>query len=367
MRKGEDWAFVDAQGRMVIPFGRYRFQRPAFRETLSGFEEGAEKTYPYFQEGLCPVYSPSFGDKQVGYINRQGALVIPYRYYKASHFYGGKAWAVVPSDDPEALKPYQSLQIDKKGRVLAELFDEARLLRKERLMVQSGFKAEPFCVARQQSPEGTRFLYLDMKGQIAIKGPFLQAHPFSEGLAAVMVERKKAGPLWGFINEKGKWAISPQWQAEPEDFAQGLALVEKVVEGKAQFQFIDRTGEVILTTQERGQAAFTAGQRIIRDGTALESLEGEMKALPAYSWVEGGYTKESPYRAVKLLSDGAYLIFVRKQGKNHFGLMGPDHFPQITPVFDQLEASEAASPLFARMGEKEGFVNRQGLFVLLLE
>ena len=69
------------------------------------------------------------------------------------------------------------------------------------------------------------FAFIDKGGQFRIRlKPTQAAHSFSEGLAAVSLDKK-----WGFIDTKGQFVIPPQfgWVG---DFSDGLAIVTSTPE-----------------------------------------------------------------------------------------------------------------------------------------
>ncbi|KNY29799.1 WG repeat-containing protein [Pseudobacteroides cellulosolvens] len=69
-----------------------------------------------------------------------------------------------------------------------------------------------------------------------------QAHPFSEGLAAVVMDTgdEQLGKRWGYIDTTGQTVISPKY-LEADDFNEGVASVKN-----GTIKFIDKTGKVVL-------------------------------------------------------------------------------------------------------------------------
>lgn len=75
--------------------------------------------------------------------------------------------------------------------------------------------------------------YLDEKGALAIPFDYDGAHDFSEGLAAVQKE-VDGEYKWGFINPQGEEVIPFKFTKEPDDFHDGFAIVRKL-NGKRTF------------------------------------------------------------------------------------------------------------------------------------
>ena len=78
--------------------------------------------------------------------------------------------------------------------------------------------------------------FTDEEGNIAISPQFDFARTFAEGMAGIKMGRK-----WGFINKRGKIVIPPKFDFT-EDFSQGLAKVR--IRGK--WGFIDTTGTQVI-------------------------------------------------------------------------------------------------------------------------
>jgi hypothetical protein len=80
--------------------------------------------------------------------------------------------------------------------------------------------------------------YFDQKRGKLLKPPgyFDELSPFHDGLAAVLKDGK-----YGFINERGKWAISPRFTSKStvSDFHDGAAIVES----NSQKRFINKQGK----------------------------------------------------------------------------------------------------------------------------
>ena len=143
MAKEKLWGYIDKDGEYVV--------EPKFH--------GAGN----FHEGLAVVKL----DWGRGYIDREGKYVIEPKYQYAGPFQDGKARVML--DD---VWEY----IDHEGKPIGEA--EPVKMEEDTVPLE-----EPLPTAK-----GKKFGYTDIDGKFVIKPSFIQAKPFSEGLAAVLVE-----------------------------------------------------------------------------------------------------------------------------------------------------------------------------------
>ena len=143
MGKEKLWGYVDKNGEIVIP--------AQFHDAWN------------FHEGIAAVKV----EWARGYIDHEGRYVVEPKYQYAGPFRDGKARVML--DD---VWEY----IDREGKVLGE----ADPVKMEDDSVAS---EEPYPTAK-----GKKFGYSDSEGKFVIKPAFIQAKPFSEGLAAVLIE-----------------------------------------------------------------------------------------------------------------------------------------------------------------------------------
>jgi predicted negative regulator of RcsB-dependent stress response len=112
---------------------------------------------------------------------------------------------------------------------------------------QNIFKASSKSSARFFHPND--YSYIDKTGKTAIAGPFMEAHPFKSGLAAVM-----QGGKWGYINKSGKLVVPCQYDWAG-DFGGPLAPVES----KEKVGFIDATGKIVIPFKFKDAREFSDG------------------------------------------------------------------------------------------------------------
>lgn len=146
MAKEYKWGYVNEKGEMVI--------EPKFDDAWN------------FHEGLAAVKV----EWARGYINRDGAYVVEPKYQHAGPFRDGKARVML--DD---VWEY----IDRDGNQVGEA---------------TPIKMEDDSVAEESelipTAKGKKFGFADKDGKFIIKPQFVQAKPFSDGRAAVLVEIK---------------------------------------------------------------------------------------------------------------------------------------------------------------------------------
>lgn len=143
MAKEYRWGYINRNGEMVI--------EPIYHDAWN------------FHEGLAVVKV----EWARGYIDREGNYVVEPKYQYAGPFRDGKAKVML--DD---VWEY----IDHEGKKVGDA--EA-----EKMFDDSVPSEEPI-----PTPKGKKFGYADANGNFVIKPQYIQAKPFSEGLAAVLVE-----------------------------------------------------------------------------------------------------------------------------------------------------------------------------------
>jgi hypothetical protein len=116
--------------------------------------------------------------------------------------------------------------------------------------------------------QNRKWSYLDRTGKPAIELTCTAAEDFSDGLAAVLKDRRI-----GFIDRSGAWAIPPRF-AQGRRFREGFARVEFAADGaydptrRQDFGFVDRQGN---RTPEGSYAR--AGE--FSEGLAAVSVKGD--------------------------------------------------------------------------------------------
>lgn len=105
----------------------------------------------------------------------------------------------------------------------------------------------------RESPTG-RYGYIDRTGRFRIPPQFVQAFPFSDGVACVELD----GDRRGIIN--ATVAFTPLSQCGPDiEFHEGLARFSISVNGEEKFGFVDTTGRILVEPQFSVAGHFSEG------------------------------------------------------------------------------------------------------------
>lgn len=304
-----------------------------------------------FEDGAARI---TLNDK-VGFLKRDGKYLVPPIYdsaYKETNetYYLTKdkdLWGIVFADGttikPMSEAPIQfngdigvirvggkSTYIDKKGKQLTkELFDSVSPFQDGMGMVYANGKTRYVTRSGEVLPvtydygsnfsDGYAFVYkdstyhyIDKTGKYVFENnKYVQAKPFSNGLAAFMGSNYK----WGYIDTKGKIVIANQFDYA-YDFDEKLAPVR--VGDK--FGFIDRTGKLVLKAAYTGLSEFENGIANVwtNDKYGYVTSKGEYKTTPASNpnlvFVDGiapvrmMSATESRYYWGYMKSDGSWLV-----------------------------------------------------------
>ena len=242
------WGFIDRQGRVVIP---------------ARFYEAAN-----FSEGLAAVRASD--SSRFGYIKRDGELAIPYSFAWAGDFHDGLAAVAITKG--------RYGYIDKTGRVILQApnwfeagdFSEGLAAVQVEVVndsVYRGYKDRKyafidrtgrFVISPQfdtvgkfsegltlfmQTGERHGYGFIDANGRVLVRPEYVDGKSFSEGLAAVAVKSEDEKIRWGYIDKEGHWAIRPQFQ-NANSFRGGLAAVNCDQYGARCRAYIDKAGSV---------------------------------------------------------------------------------------------------------------------------
>lgn len=206
-----------------------------------------------------------------GFIDAKGNFAFASRFDFAGVFSGGGA---------PVMKDGRRGRVDARGNVSWDA-SAPGVKPPERIIIASRPKdADEFSEGLAPVMEEGAFRYIDASGSVRIRGPFVAAEPFSEGLALVVAESGKervrqyidtsgriaippstlarfegsfrdgrarasgtgkAALLHGYVDKVGKTAIPLEWD-EVGDFVNGLALVRK----DRSWSIIDISGKIVL-------------------------------------------------------------------------------------------------------------------------
>lgn len=169
--------------------------------------------------------------------------------------------------------------------------------------------------------QGGEWGYINNKDKFIIEPQYISCTIFSEGLAAVQTEYGK----WGYINKKGNFVIEPFECHTAGVFKDGMAAVKVKTEYKNCYGFIDKKGEFII------EPKYDYVDSIGEDGVARISITDS-----------GGL--------------GHYGI-VNSEGQIVIDTYSDDEFGYINPFSEGMAAARKEGKLW-------GYINTQGNFVI---
>ena len=181
------------------------------------------------------------------------------------------------------------------------------------------------------------FVMIDNKMETIFDGDFEYVlTDFSEGL--VKAYNKKTNG-WGFINEQGRWIISPLFR-EVEDFSNGLAATKK--DGYSKWGFINKTGEWQIQPSFSFVHSFSDG---------LASVESDGK----FGFIDntGTFVIKPQFYKAQNFSEGMALVQKREKGK--WGYVGKNGEFVINAQFDKAENFQNGIA-FVKIKEKWGLI-----------
>lgn len=256
---------IDKYGKIIVPikytgisapFGDYPILVKISENQYTFInKEGKVVTKQYkgagdFHEGLAAVQifntkeTPEHDDR-IGYINKNGDVVIPPKFYNASYFSEGLASVYTKGKNGLVSWGF----IDKTGKIVIDAQFESA----------GAFHSGMALVSKWDSEKNQNLLgYINKTGKLVVPYQYTYANDFSEGLAAVNVDGK-----WGFIDTTGKVIISPQF-ASASDFSEGFASVAIQSKEGWKYGYIDYEGNWIIEPMYDEAHYFSEGLASVR-------------------------------------------------------------------------------------------------------
>lgn len=290
--------YIDTQGNPVI---------------LPQFEDGwafSDELAIVRKNGLC------------GFINKEGAFVIPAIYDNAAMFFDERAFVHEPGQPITC--------INTNGETVFELTD----------CIEAGFFSEglaPVCNASK------KWGYVNTAGEQVIAAQFDEAYCFAEGCARV-----KLGKLYGFINPNGQFIINPQY-GEANDFSCGLAAV-RGTEYRADWKYINKEGKCVLTNDRYVNINFSEDLMCnweSRHHMVIRNVQGDSLAAT------------QAFDAVGPFSEGLCAVTLAKSS----GFIDKTGLLVINPIYDNTGHFHEGVAIIKQNG-KYGLVDKKGQLVV---
>ena len=220
IRKGEDFAMIDKDGKYFIPYGKYKFNKPR------AFQIDSDRCG--FSNGMCVVRDPD--SEAYGYIDLNGKLVVPCTLKDVTPFMkDGYAWAKHTDSQGREEQVY----IDKGGK-------------KYRLKDQALYNHNVLYAYAVAGSDRYSSFY-NKKGELLFKTKRWYKGSYSEGLIQVDTTYELAGEKTGFMDLKGNLVIPYKLKVrQMSGFSEGLALYETSSNTSFGYAYIDKTGETVI-------------------------------------------------------------------------------------------------------------------------
>lgn len=349
VQKGSAYGLIDPSGNFIVPYGKYQSIKPVLTKT----------TIPSSSSGIFIVPG--------GAINSKGKLItaeFPNSYWTQASEDG----ALIIYHDGN-----QANYMDAEGH---------KFVTKESLQkIVDGLGIVL---------DNSMFGFKNLRGEWVIKPGYTYANPFSEGLAC-MGKRNEFGEMkYGFIDKKGNVAIDFKFSKPPENFHGGLARVVPTDASQFKQAYIDRKGNIVQKLTSTDYYAY------IGNGLYVEALKHEHimdstgKIMTREEFLKGfNLTAQSgnPIDISIDLADGTPgiedgIIGFRKLRGNALPFLGciniktkavlQGTFQNSRPLQFLDPISKLAVARFYLEEDKkyksplrEGYINEQGLFVLV--
>ncbi|HEY6388314.1 MAG TPA: WG repeat-containing protein [Candidatus Acidoferrum sp.] len=322
---------------------------------------------------LYPVFVRQGTSQQaakVGYINRAGLVVIDPTFDDGTYFYDGIAairiknkWGFIDSTGAIRIAPrlpnpgyfdsgvasvsigggYDYGVVDVSGRFVVPPKRQ-----------EIGRFSEGMAWFSPGVPEKHQnYGFLNQKGEVTVAPTFSRAASFSEGLAAVELNRK-----WGFIEESGAFCLEPTYLGVYNDrgnevvagassFRQGLARVHV----GNQYAYIDKKGKVQFQVEADLVLPFAGDRALIRSHGNFGFIDNM-----------GNVKIDIQFSMAYDFSDAMSAVEVAKGSKKLWGIIDRNGKWLVEPRF--LYALPPRSGLcFVETEETIGYVNATGEFV----
>lgn len=217
--------------------------------------------------------------------------------------------------------------------------------------------------------ERGKYGYIDATGRVVIKPQFDGALPFTEGLAAVSIDKK-----WGFIDSSGKVVVPLTYHAVSH-FSDGLAAVTVKDGTSLPCGYIDHAGQFVIKPQSKFVCRdFNEGFALVGvyNETAGEDFDGYINKAGELA-IGGDYVRADPFsEGLALVISFEKTVFINREGETVIDLEGyagrdtlSDEYEPSGPFSEGL--AEVGIKVFSSYGySRFGFMNKKGKVVFKL-
>ncbi|HWR06523.1 WG repeat-containing protein [Sporomusa sp.] len=199
-----------------------------------------------------------------------------------------------------------------------------------------------------------KYGYGDADGHVVIPPVYLQANRFSEGVAAVQIQKG----FWGMINTKGEIVGTLRNVDEVREFSEGLAVVRR----GAKYGYIDKK-QLVVPFKFDAADDFSEGLAVVakREGnTILEKLHNIK-----YGYIDKDGTEVIDYqfRSAGKFKEGIAPVSSEATGFRWGYIDKKGHYVIEAKYFTAREFSDGLAPVTIALGQS-GFIDHQGSLVI---
>ena|GEM_PF-671018 len=276
-----------------------------YRATGSGWREGAfgfidifgnlvvPHFYDYardFNEGRAAVAMGDWewtDDAVWGFIDHMGNEIVPLQYSRVNDFSEGLATAFVGDWSNR-----QAGFIDLSGNVVIPFgrFEDADSF-------SEGLAAARLTGGDWNTPN---WGFIDRSGNTVVPHAYSNVSRFSDGMAAVMIGDWDVGMRWGFVDASGNEIVPPVYDMV-SDFSYGLAAVRVGDWDTGRWGFIDRAGNVVVPIAFDDVRPFSEGLAWVRQGNLWGILQ-------VHGNVQAPVATPEPQQPQQPVNVGNYII-----------------------------------------------------------
>lgn len=190
-------------------------------------------------------------------------------------------------------------------------------------------------LANARSPVTGKWTLLGTDGKPALGQELDGPLQFSEGLAAVSVNKK-----FGVLNSRLEWVLQPQYD-EIGDFKEGRARLRR----NGHWGYLSRDGQIMIDPVFEGAQDFSEGRAGVQmvNRWGFIGLDGKLVAQPAYD-------------SVRPFQNGMAMVIER--GK--IGYVNAEGKLVIEPEFTEASEFDAQGLAIAGSGDMHYMINREG-------
>ena len=291
----EDLAVVgDDSGMFFITLEGKRAFNKRFSDLV--FEEASS-----FCDGLAAVRVKG----QIGYINKQGKMLIQPQFEEGKGFKNGKALVWTERGGPWAF-------IDTQGKIIVS-FDKSYSF-----PGHGPDFIDDRAVFYQRVGMGNQYGFLNENGEQVIPLSYQDARPFSEGLAAVQIDTTATDAWkdsWSFIDREGNIAMDRRFYGVSQ-FKDGLASVDIYTSEGSREEYINTRGETVFVVPEEGKG------NVFRYGNEFEIMVCIEHNQCGFKDQTGNWIIDPHFPPLGAFHDGLAVFTASYRSENDFALRG---------------------------------------------